>query len=149
MAETQRRTVTFNCPGFNTTTEQPHFINEGNFGEDVAKRVGEELKALGCTVQDEIGQEDHGWYVSFTTAGTPYTFVVGIRDADTQDWVGWVERDAGCLGSMFGGRARGIADAALRVVAAAVRALPGVTNIQWHVSAAFDAGREDEGTSEP
>src|SRR6185295_1206465 len=106
-----RTLVTFQSPAFNGTERRDYFINDCCYGDDVARWLIEQLRSRGLQTDDEPGQEDFGWYFGFKVGGTGYHFVIGHRPADGQDpavWIGWLERKAGVLGSMFGARERGI-----------------------------------------
>ena len=66
-------------------------------------------------VDQDVGQEDHGWYLAFRTRGATYNFVVGYRH-DGARWIGWLERSTGLPGLLFGARTRDIsAEAALAI----------------------------------
>lgn len=103
MAQTQKY-VTFRSSGFNATEEKEYFLNPNNFSDDVAKWVIQELQAQGVEVDTELGQEDFGWYFTFRLCGKSYDFVLGHRDGEGEQWLGWYERSAGFFPSLFGAR---------------------------------------------
>src|SRR5262245_23898524 len=105
-----RRNVVFQSTAFNTTESKDYFINEGCFGDDLARWLIERLKARGIQAESEPGQEDFGWYVTFRIGDTDYDFVLGYRpgENDKPDWMCTLERSAGLLGSLFGARKRRI-----------------------------------------
>jgi len=54
--------VTFLADGFNQTEQKPNFINDGNFGEDLAHWLIAEFKKFEDILADpEPLQEDWGW----------------------------------------------------------------------------------------
>jgi len=148
MADTQKY-VTFDCSGFNTSEPRDYFINPDNFGDDIARRVMQELQARNTAVDSELGQEDHGWYFTFHSGGQIYDFVLGYRGEEGAEWLGWLERGAGLLPSLFGARKRSVPPEIAQLVHAALVSLPDVQGTRWHLAKDFDAGNEDLATNEP
>ena len=147
-----RTTVTFEDPAFNTTEHRDYFINEGCYGDDLARALMEQLRSRGYQTDTEPGQEDFGWYFGFRAADADYQFVIGHRPADGTDpavWIGWLERKAGLIGTIFGARNRGIQPAALSAIHFAISALPQVSDIRWHRKEDFKAGKEKLGQPSP
>jgi hypothetical protein len=128
--------VTFRSDRFNTSQPREYFINPECFGDDVAAWLIQELRARGADVDAEPGQEDFGWYVRYRVGGTSYCFVLVLipgDDAEEACWAGWFERDAGFLASLFGGRRRGIAPAAVQLVREVLTSSPGIRDLEWPV----------------
>lgn len=151
MAET-RTLVTFQSPEFNTTERRNYFINDCCYGDDVARALMEQLHSRGVQTDKEPGQEDFGWYFGFRTGDTDYQFVLGHRRADGNDpavWIGWLERKAGLVGSLFGARKRRIQSDSVSTIHLAISGLPQVSSIRWHWREDFDSGREELGQSDP
>jgi hypothetical protein len=147
-----RTLVTFHSSAFNTTESKPYFINPECFGDDVAKWLIARLRSAGVKTDAEPGQEDFGWYFNFAVGEDPHTCVIGLRETDDdtdRDWIMWIERGRGLLGSIFGGRKRGIAPAAVTLIHSVLSAAPEVDRIRWHEQDDFQAGREDAGSPEP
>jgi hypothetical protein len=152
MSSNIRTVVTFESPAFNTTEQREYFINECCYGDDLAHALMEQLQSRGYQADSEPGQEDFGWYFGFRAGDMDYNFVIGHRPADVNDppvWIGWVERKVGLIGTIFGGRNRGIQPAALSAIHAAISGLTQVQNIRWHSKEDFDAGREKLGSTTP
>jgi hypothetical protein len=141
--------VTFRSSAFNTTEEKPEFINPGNFGDDLGLWLAGRLREQGLQVEPDLGQEDHGWYVRFQCGGTPYDFVLGYRDETDGEWLGWLERSAGFLGSIFGGRKKGIREDALLAIHRALAGAPEIETVTWHTESDIFAGREEQGRPSP
>src|SRR6266513_6495573 len=98
-----RTLVTFQSPAFNTSEEKEYFINPGCFGDDTCKWLVQQLRASGVKTDNEPGQEDFGWYFTFTVPEGEHCCVVGYRPGDTDDdgeWVIWIEKSKGLLGSI-------------------------------------------------
>jgi len=99
--------LVFKSGAFNTTEEKDYFINPGCFGDDVARWLIAQLRASGCAAEPEAGQEDFGWYLTFEAAGIEHQAVIGYRPDsgdDQGEWICWVERKAGLVGSLLGQR---------------------------------------------
>ena len=149
-----RRIVTFKCSAFNTTKEKEKFINPNNYGDDVAEWFAVELEKLGAKVDREDdfpGQEDFGWYIDFTLGEKPFTLVVGSRpdEGDKFEWVLWIERQCGFLGSIFGGRDKNIAPESIQAIHKILSGRNDVSEIRWHLKADFDKGIENTTTERP
>jgi len=147
-----RTLVTFKSAAFNTSEARDYFINPGCFGDDVAKWIMQELQKRGFQAMGEPGQEDFGWYFTFRAGGREHDFVIGFRPGDGSaegDWIGWLERRRGFVGSLLGGRKRGIEPAAVRAIHAVLSSSPQIREVRWHVQSHFDSGREELGSTEP
>ena len=143
--------ATFESAAFNTQEEKDHFINPGTFGDDLAKWLIGRLRQAGLRTDDEPGQEDFGWYLDFRVPEGEHCVVLGFRPEDPAPdgcWIAWLERSRGLIGSLFGGRQRGIAASAVAAVHQALQD-PEIRNVRWHQKGDFDALREDLGTPEP
>lgn len=147
-----RTVVTFRSGAFNTSIPGTGFVNASCFGDDLAAWLIGRLRARGIDTDGRPGAEDFGWYLRFRLGGARYCIVVGHRPDDGPgegDWVAWLERDAGLLGSLLGRRERGILPEAARLLHAVLSASDDVRDIHWHVKADFDAGRENRATDAP
>ncbi len=147
-----RTLVTFESPAFNATERRDYFINSGCYGDDVARALMEQLRARGVSTDAQPGQEDSGWYFGYRVDVADYKFVLGHRPADasgTAVWIGWLERGAGLVGSLFGVRKRGIEPDGVTAIHSAISALPQVSNIRWHRKEDFDELRENLGQRDP
>lgn len=65
----------------------------------------------------------------------------------SSEWVGWVERSRGLLGSLLGLRNMRIRPAAVRAVHTGLFGAPEISGIAWHERSSFD--RSDEGNGSP
>jgi hypothetical protein len=101
---------------------------------------------------EKPGQEDFGWYFDFTVDGIEHTFVISHRPGDTGEeveWIGWLERSRGLIGSLLGARNRGIQTAAALAIHKILKSSPEINDLRWHFDKDFTTGREDLGTPEP
>lgn len=149
-----RRIVTFRCSAFNTSKDKECFINPCNYGDDVAEWFAIELETLGAKVdrEDEFpGQEDFGWYLDFSLGEMPFTLVVGSRpdEGNRFEWVLWIERQCGFLGSIFGRREKRIAPESVQAIHKILSERKDVSDIRWHLKADFDKGIENTATERP
>lgn len=132
-------------------------INDCCYGEDLCLWLIARLGEAGVECQSEPGQEDFGWYFNFSVDGAPHCLLAGLRqnsenlNSVDEDWVLIIERAAGFIASIFGGRDKNIMPAAsLAVHAALCSAQPGeIENIRWHYKKDFDKNFEDKGTTTP
>ncbi len=166
----QRNLITFESKEFNTTEPQEHFINDCCYGDDFCKWLIEELTKKGVECDKEPGQEDFGWYFNFAVNKVTYCLVCGFRLNEEQekkdeksdekvtadnseksqgDWIIWIERSAGFMSSLFGGRNKGIEEAVPRLIHSILAAHPAIINIRWHKKKDFDSGRKDLAVSNP
>jgi len=117
-ANERRSAFAFKSNVFNTSVEKDYFLNPGCFGDDVARWLISQLQASGYAAEERLGQEDFGWFFSFEAARTKHDVVIGYRpDADHREgeWLCWIERKAGLVGSMLGTRKRVEPEAILAV----------------------------------
>ena len=146
-----RTVVTFASAAFNTTEPKNYFINDCCFGDDVAVWLIQELRKDGMETDEKPGQEDFGWYLNFEAGGIGHTFVIGRRPDDEREgaWIGWLERRRGFIGSILGGRKRGIQASAAEAIHQVLSRSPVIREVRWHFQRDFDAGREERGASSP
>lgn len=143
--------VVFQSNAFNTSEPEPGFINPESFGVDVARWVIERLRAAGVLVDSEPAQEDFGWYFDFVVDSAAHCFVISSRPSDDGgfEWIGWLERSRGLLGSALGFRTRGILPLAVQTLHAALSDAPEVSGILWHAKSSFDRADETHGSPTP
>jgi hypothetical protein len=147
-----RTVVTFGSTAFNMAEPKEYFINPCCFGDDVAKWLITELRSRGLEADEKPGQEDFGWYLNFEATGISHTFVIGHRpsgESNAGTWVGWLERSRGLIGSLFGGRKRGIQLSAAEAVHRILSSSPLIRDVRWHFQREFDRGCQDRGASSP
>jgi len=127
--------VHFQSTAFNCTESRAYFINPGCWGDDVCRWIISALRSRSIKTDDEPGQEDFGWYFCFTAGGASHCFVIGFQPNDPESgdqWLGWIERDAGLIASMFGGRRRGIRVEAIEGIDQTLRSHPQIKSVSWH-----------------
>jgi len=123
----------FKSLAFNCTESRDNFVNPGSFGDDVALWLIGELKARGVETSGDPGQEDYGWFFRFRIAGTEHCVIVGFQpnDPSTGDqWLLFIERHAGFLSSLFGGRKRGISQEAVSTIQDILAASPKIHDLR-------------------
>lgn len=149
MKQLTRTYVTFEATGFNTTEDKEEFINPGNFGKDVAEWLISELKGKVPNIDPEIGQEDSGWYFTFTgNSGKTYDFLVGRRG--DEDWLGCFECSLGFFKSILGLRKISKVDREdLVVFHKILKCSNHISNIKWHYEKDFMKGNEDAYSDTP
>jgi hypothetical protein len=111
-----------------------------------------QLQAAEVRTDAEPGQEDFGWYFTFRPGHTAHQLVLAYRPGDKDEpgtWIGWVERDAGLVGSLFGARNRGIELAAVKAIHEALSGSDKISTVRWHQKSDFDAGNEGAGRPQP
>ena len=147
-----RTVVTFESKAFNMAEPKDYFINPHCYGDDVANWLIDELRKQGVEPDDKPGQEDFGWYLNFRIGGFGHCFVIGHRPNGENEpgrWIGWIERSRGFLGSLSGGRKRGIHPSASETINRILSSSPLVRDVRWHFQPDFDKGYEERGTSSP
>ena len=136
-----RTVVTFESTAFNMTEPKDYFINPCCFGDDVAEWLILELRKRGMRTDEKPGQEDFGWFLNFEAAGVGHTFVIGHRptgESEVGTWIGWLERKRRLIGSIVGGRRRGIQASAAQAIHQILTGSSVVGNVQWHFQRDFD-----------
>ena len=141
-----RTYVTFRSDAFNTTKTKDDYFNPGNFGDDVAHWLRDQMTARGVQLDPEVEQEDHGWFFTFTPQQTNHDLVVGWRDGD---WVCWVEKAAGLVASLFGARKKGVEPSAVELVDEILKSSGQIRDIRWHHAKDFLSGKEEGAPSPP
>ena len=146
-----RTVVTFESTAFNMTEPRDYFINPCCFGDDVAEWLIRELGKRGMATDKKPGQEDFGWYLNFEATGIGHTFVIGHRpngETEAGTWIGCVERKHGLIGSMLGGRRRGIQASAVQAIHEILAGSSLIRDLRWHFERDFASGIE-HGASSP
>ncbi len=144
--------ATFRSSAFNTSDPKAYFINASCFGDDVARWMIEHLRPLAVSTDDAPRQEDFGWFFEFEVPEGKHCCIVGSRPVDDpseSNWVAWIERSRGFLGSVVGLRNRGIAPSAVNAIHAVLSTSSEISNVRWHEQHDFDAGREGAGSESP
>lgn len=147
-----RTLVTFESAAFNTTEPRDYFINPCCFGDDACRWLMERLRQQGLPTASEPDQEDFGWYFDFTVPAGEHCCVITFRPpgpgTEAGLWIAWVERERSFVGSLIGGRDRGISPAATSAIHRALFA-PEIRGVRWHLKGDFDDGQEGRGAPEP
>ncbi len=126
--------VSFSSKAFNCTEPREYFINDCCFGDDLCRWMMKELQSRGVETGEEPGQEDFGWYFTFSVSGAEHCFLVGFQPEDPETgevWHGWVERHVGFWKSIFGGRDRGVLPEAVELVDQVLRSSDEIRNVEW------------------
>ncbi len=140
-----RTVVTFESTAFNIAEQKSYFINPCCFGDDVAAWLIGELRKEGMETGEKPGQEDFGWYLNFEAAGISHTVVIGHHPGDESGegmWIGWIERNRGLIGSLLGGRKRGIQSSAAEAIHRILSSSPLIRHVRSHFQRDFDTGHE-------
>ena len=133
-----RTVATFDSREFNLIEHRGYFINEGCFGDDLGRWLIARLRATGIKADPEPGAEDFGWYVNYTIGNERFCAVIG--NVGGEFWFVAVERVAGFLSSVFGGRRRNIPESGVMRLHEILSAAPEVSNLKWHHWDAFRRG---------
>lgn len=136
MKSKSRTEIHFRSEAFNNSEPKDYFINECCFGDDVCRWLILRLRSRGFSTADEPGQEDFGWYFTFHAGEADHSFVIGLSHGDTPGdtfWRGWLERDHGFFGSLFGGREKGILQVACDAIHHALAGSEQIHSISWHI----------------
>jgi|GEM_PF-434921 len=120
--------VIFDSGIFNTSQPQPLYARPGNYGDDAARWLMSALQKQDVKVAAGLGQDFEGWYFCFTLEEVNYEFTLKLSDSG---WHGTLERSAGLVSSIFGGRGRGISKAAVAVIDEALKSNDGIWNVKW------------------
>lgn len=126
--------VTFESTAFNMSEPKEYFINPCCFGDDVATWLIGELRKQGLNTDEKPGQEDFGWYLNFEVAGAGHTLVIGHRptgETEAGTWIGWLECRRGFVGSLAGGRDRGIQPAAVEAIDRILSNSSLIRDVRW------------------
>lgn len=65
-------------------------------------------------------------------------------EAAAGTWIGWVERKRGLIGSLLGGRSRGIQASAAQAIHQLLTGSAVIRDVRWHFSRDFGSGAERE-----
>lgn len=124
----------FRSNSFNATVPQDYFINPSCYGDDLAVWIMRKLQQDGIATSSTPEQEDFGWYFTYSIRNKEYCVVVGFQpnDVSTGDcWIGEIERHVGFVGSILGGRHRGIDEEAIAVIDDVLKAEPEIRDLEW------------------
>ena len=131
-----RTEATFRSSAFNTSEVKSYFINPCCFGDDLAKWMMAGLRAAGVRTNDQPRQEDFGWYFEFEVPGGQHCCVLGYQEGHPEgQWLLWLERSRGFLGSILSMRKRGIDAAAVQVLQDILAKAPEIRDLEWQEAA--------------
>lgn len=156
--------VTFLADGFNLTETKPNFINDDNFGEDLAQwLIAEFNKHRDFSADPEPIQEDWGWLIQISTdqfSGHiglgPYE--VGTTDGEIYGWMCFWEAPKKKKPLLFFGKAKAdeynvripeASEKILRRFHAIISESPIISQIRWHDESDFMNGNEDNWSPMP
>jgi hypothetical protein len=122
--------VTFESDLFNLIEPKDYFINPCCFGDDLARWLIEKFKGENISVDEEIGQEDFGWYFDFLCENQSHCIVIG--NIASEKWFLVIERNCSLLATLFGGRNRQISKTAIELLDRVLRGESEITNVVWH-----------------
>lgn len=124
----------FRSSNFNTSVPYDYFINPSCFGDDLALWIIEKLHQKGIVTGATPEQEDFGWYVTYIVNSLEYCVLVGFQPNDVAKgdcWIGEIERHRGFLGSLLGGRHRGIDTEAVEIIDSIFKSAPEILDLEW------------------
>ena len=158
-----RTHVTFVADSFNQKEGRPNFINDGNFGEDLAQWLIAKLSQVGdISVEPDPLQEDWGWCV-FVSADQVSGFIglgayeVGTAEGIKDGWMCFLDMPRKKPFLFFGkskadeynSRIQEVSEKILRGFNAIISNSPSISQIRWHNEADFMSANEDNWTSSP
>ena len=134
------RQVTFESQGFNTTLPQVDYINPDCYGDDVCRWLQAQLKSAGYKVEEELGQEDFGWYIQFEVDSIKYCLITQYRPVRPGVWICTLERISGVnlFSFFFGAGQRHIKIEAAQALHTILSNNPLIQNIKWYTDQEFN-----------
>jgi hypothetical protein len=156
--------VTFLADGFNLTETKPNFINDGNFGEDVAQWIIAEFnKHSDISADPEPLQEDWGWLIQVSTDQFSGhiglgSYQVGTSNGEKDGWLCFWEAPKKKEPFLFFGKAKAdeynaripeASEKMLRRFHAIISASSIISQIRWHDESDFMNGNEDKWSPMP
>jgi hypothetical protein len=156
--------VTFLADGFNQTEQKPNFINDGNFGVDLAHWLIAEFKKFeDISADPEPLQEDWGWWVFISTGQFSGSiglgsYVVGTSHGDQDGWLCFWDPQKKKKPFLFFGKTK--ADQSNHQIEELYKEnllrfhdilseSPRISQIRWHYETDFMKGKEDSWSSIP
>ena len=156
--------VTFLADGFNQTEQKPNFINDENFGEDLAHWLIAEFKKFeDISADPEPLQEDWGWWVFISTGQFSGSiglgsYVVGTSHGDQDGWLCFWDPAKKKKPFLFFGKTK--ADQSNHQIEELYKEnllrfhdilseSPRISQIRWHDETDFMKGKEDSWSSIP
>jgi hypothetical protein len=137
-----RSHISFTLSDFDRT-ERKDFINPGNLGEDLIRRLAAGLATRDVVIDPDIGQEDFGWAMLATESRLPFFVVLRVRQHTPGGWLAIVDS----AGLRRGVSRRYAADVAARLVdkVAAELVSWNASKVKLHFVTDFTAGKEELG----
>ncbi|WP_216918995.1 hypothetical protein [Synechococcus sp. CCAP 1479/9] len=156
--------VTFLAEGLNQVEPKKNFINDSNFGEDMAQWIIDGFNKSGDVSADpEPLQEDWGWRVYVSTDGFSGniglgSYVVGTSSGDHDGWVCFWDKPKWKKPFLFFGRAKAdeynkrVEESSVKIILrfhGILCASQRISQIRWHDEADFLKGNEESWTPKP
>lgn len=156
--------VTFFADRFNQKERQPGFINDDNFGEDLAQWIIAKLsQADDVSADPDPLQEDWGWLVYVSVGHVSGHIGLGTYQVETSEgmkdgWMCFLEMPRNKKPSLllnkakadeYNFRIQGASEKILRDFNAILSSSPSISQIRWHDESDFLSGNEDNWTLSP
>ena len=141
--------ASFHSAAFNLSEQRDIFIQDSNFGNDVAEWLADRLSDEGFEVSDQIHQDETGWFVPFEKDADKFDLGVTALSVDNQTWLVWIEPTPGFFGKMLGRHRTPVPEAVLRKLHQILAKSPAVEALRWHTREQFKRGDFDEGEISP
>jgi hypothetical protein len=156
--------ATFVADKFNQKERLPNFINDDNFGEDLAQWIIAKLSlADDISVDPDPLQEDWGWLVNVSVGQVSGHIGLGAYQVETPEGVkdGWMcflkmpkNRKPSLLlnkaeSDEYNSRIQEVSEKILQGFNTILSNSPSISQIRWHNEADFLTGNEDDWTASP
>jgi hypothetical protein len=127
--------IVFETARFNLSQAKPHFINDNCFGDDAAAWLRDKLLSLGIPTI-EPAQEDWGWYIEATHAGSSYFIGIGgnpqtgAPHKNAGEWRIMIEKHRSLWEKLSGKNKLAPDEAILSIIRSVVAHEPDFSNVQ-------------------
>jgi hypothetical protein len=156
--------VTFVADRFNQKERRPNFINDDNFGEDLAQWIIAKLSQVNDILADpDPLQEDWGWLVYVSVDQVSGNIGLASYQVETPEgikdgWMCFLEMPKNKKPSLLLNKAKAdeyncriqeVSEKILRDFNAILSSSPSISQIRWHNESDFMSGNEDNWTVSP
>ena len=144
-----RTLATFRSGKFNLSAPEPHWINPGCFGEDLASWLHDRLLRVPGLQVAPPDEEDWGWFLPITREGDSFRLDIGLVPEEPPEWMVHLVPQPSLLQRLKGGISDAAILALLGNIHQTLQTIPDISALSWHLAGLHARGDASSAASTP